>query len=119
MSEEPIAVDSIISVCQKEYRRIVLEVLVEQQRSLTVNDLTKAIFNYNSRTEPTEMPEDGLTEIRLSLYHVDLPKLAAEGFINYNQEHKLVELTEQLDQIQPTLSTILDANPSAKAPIEL
>ncbi|WP_425606525.1 DUF7344 domain-containing protein [Halomontanus rarus] len=57
--------------------------------------------------------------MRISLSHVHLPKLTAEGLINYDPERQLVEPTEQLDQVQPTLSTILDADSSLEAPIEL
>jgi len=67
----------------------------------------------------TEASEDVLTEIRLSLYHVHLPKLASKGLINYDTEKELVEPIEQFDQVQPTLSTILDADPSLKAPMKL
>lgn len=119
MREKPIAVDSMLDICEKKQRRVVLGVLVEEQQSLSVNDLAKAIFNYNLQNPPIDVSENVLTDIRLSLHHVDLPKLAAEGFINYNREHELVEPTERLDQAQSTLSTILDADPSAKAPIEL
>lgn len=119
MRERPIAIDSIRDVCEKKNRRIILEVLVEEQEPLTVNDLSKAIFTRNRQANPDGVSETGLTEIRLSLTHLDLPILASKGFINYNRRHKRVELTEQLDPVQPTLSTMLAANPSAKAPTEL
>lgn len=51
--------------------------------------------------------------------HVHLPKLAAEGLINYDPEKELVESTEQFEQVQPILSTILDADPSLEAPMKL
>lgn len=119
MSQERIASDSILDLCQNQQRRIVVEVLAEEQRSLTLDDLTEAIFKYSLQESPTETSENALSEIRLSLYHVDLPNLASEGFINYDREHELAKPTEQLDQVQQTLSTILDADPSPEAPIEL
>lgn len=111
--------DSVLDLCQNQHRRIVLGVLAEEQRSLTLNDLTKTVLKYNHQTPLTEASEDVLTEIRVSLYHIHLPKLAAAGFIHYDPEHQLVEPTEHLDQMQPTLSTILTADPSLKASIEL
>jgi DNA-binding transcriptional ArsR family regulator len=119
MSEDSIAFDSVLDLCQNQHRRIVLGTLAEEQRSLTVNDLTKAILKYNHQMPITEASEDVLTEIRLSLYHVHLPKLASKGLINYDTEKELVEPIEQFDQVQPTLSTILDADPSLKAPMKL
>lgn len=117
MSEKPVAFDSLLNMCQKKHRRIILRSLAEEQRSLTLDDLTEAIFEDDHRTTPTKASENVLTEIRLSLDQVDLPKLASVGFVNYDREHGLVEPTEQLDQVQPILSTILDADPSLKAPM--
>jgi len=119
MSEDSIAFDSVLDLCQNQHRRIVLGTLAEEQRSLTVNDLTKAILSTTIRCQLQRASEDVLTEIRLSLYHVHLPKLASKGLINYDTEKELVEPIEQFDQVQPTLSTILDADPSLKAPMKL
>lgn len=118
MSENPIAFDAVLNVCQNQHRRIVLEMLVEEQRSLTLDKLTEAILEYNRLTPATKASEDTSTEIRVSLHHVHLPKLAAEGFVNYDREQKFVEPTEQLEQGQPTLSTILDADPSLELPMK-
>ncbi|RBI60746.1 hypothetical protein DMJ13_17485 [halophilic archaeon] len=119
MSRDSIGFDSVLGLCQHQHRRIVLALLTEEQRSLTLNDLTKTILKYNHQTAITEASEDVITEIRLSLHHVHLPKLASAGLINYNPERHLVEPTEQLDQVQPTLSPILEADPTLEAPLEL
>jgi len=63
MSEDSIAFDSVLDLCQNQHRRIVLGTLAEEQRSLTVNDLTKAILKYNHQMPITEASEDVLTEI--------------------------------------------------------
>ena len=119
MSEDSIAFDSVLDLCQNQHRRIILGTLAEEQRSLTLNDLTQAVLKYNHQTPITEASNDVLTEIRLSLYHVHLPKLASEGLIDYDPERQLVEPTERFDQVQPTLSTILNADPSLEAPMGL
>lgn len=119
MSEEPIAFDSVLDACRNKHRRIVLQTLAEKQQSLTVDDLTEVIPEHDHQTPPTEASEDVLRKIRISLYHVHLPMLAAEGLIHYDPEQQLVEPTEQLDQIQPTLSTILDADPSLNPPMKV
>ena len=119
MSEDSLAFDSVLDLCQHQHRRIVLGMLAEEQRSLTLNDFAKSILKYNHHTPITEASVDVLTEIRLSLYHVHLPKLASEGFIHYDSERHLVEPTEQFELVQPTLSTILDADSSLEAPMKL
>ncbi|WP_455032225.1 DUF7344 domain-containing protein [Haloarcula terrestris] len=114
-----VAYDSLLDLCRNQHRRIVLKTLVEEQQSVTVDDLTGVVLKYNHQISVTEASEDILTEINNSLYHTHLPKIASEGLINYNPERQLVEPTKQLDQVQPTLTTLLDADPSLKAPIEL
>jgi len=94
-------------------------VTVTLERLIPAQDLTEAVLKHNHQTPLTEVSEDVLTEIRLSLSHVHIPKLASEGLINYAPERKLVAPIKQLDQIQPTLSTILDAGPTLDAAMEL
>lgn len=119
MSEDSISLGSLLELCQHQHRRIILGILIAEHRTLTVNDLTKTILKSNHHTPVTEAAEDELTEIHLSLYHSHLPKLASKGLINYDSERQLVEPTEQLEQVQPTLSTILDADNSLETPIAL
>ena len=79
---------------------------------------TQTVLEYNHQASPTEVSEDVLTEIRLSLYHIHLPKLASDGLVTFDPDRQLVEPTEQFEQVQPTLATILDANPTLETPIE-
>ena len=119
MSEPTSDFDSVLDVCRHQHRRIVLALLAAEGRSLTLNDLTKTVLKYNHQASPTEVSEDVLTEIRLSLYHVHLPKLASDGLITYDPDRQLVEPTEQFEQVEPTLATILDADYTLETPVEL
>jgi hypothetical protein len=107
----------VLEMCQNKERRVVLRLLVKEQQSLTLDNLTKAIFNSTHQMSPAGASEDKLSDIRLSLYHVHLPKLASKDFIHYDSEKELVAPTNQFEQLQPTLSTILDADPSLEMPI--
>lgn len=118
MSEDPIPFDSVLDLCQDQYRRIVLQVLVEERRSLKLGALTKAILRADHQMSFSGVSGDVSTEIRLSLHHVHLPKLATEGFIDYDPERKIVEPTEWLAEMQQTLCAVLDADPLLKVPIE-
>lgn len=119
MTETSTSYDSILDLCRDQHRRIVLATLAGEQRSLTVNDLTKTILKHNHHTPITEASADVMTEIRRSLYHVHIPKLAAEGLVDYDSEREVVELTEQFDQVHPTLSTIIGADPALETPMKL
>lgn len=119
MCEDSTTFDTVLDLCQHQHRRIVLAILAAEQRSLTLNDLTKTVLKYNHQTPITEVSEDVLAEIRLSLYHVHLPMLTSEGLITYDPEQQLVEPTDQFEQVQPTVSMILDADPTLDVPISL
>lgn len=119
MTDESITFDSVLDLCQNQHRRIVLAVLIEEQRSLTLDDLTKAVLKYNHHTSLTEASENERTETRLLLYHIHISKLVSEGLISYDFEKKVVEPIGVLEQMEPTLSTILDADPVLEAPMEV
>ena len=119
MSETGSTFDSVLDACRHQHRRIVLARLAAEQRSLTLNDLTKSVLKYTHQASPTGVSEDVRTEIRLSLYHTHLPKLASEGLVTFDPDRQLVEPIEQFEQVQPTLSTVLDADPALETPVEL
>lgn len=119
MSERPIAFGTVLDLCKDEHRRIVLAVLAAEQHSLTVNDLRRTILNYNHHMPVTEASEEVLTEIRVPLVHMHIPKLESAGVIEYDAERQLVEPTEQFDQLQPHLSAIIGTDPDLDEPIEL
>jgi len=108
----------MLDLCRDRHRRIVLGTLVAEQRSTTLNDLTRTVLKHNRHVLPAEEPDDVLTETRSSLHHRHLPKLASEGLITYESDRGHVAPTEQLEGVRPTLSTILDADPALEAPIE-
>ncbi|QSX00990.1 DUF7344 domain-containing protein [Haloterrigena alkaliphila] len=103
--------DTLLELCQEQHRRIVLAVLASEKRSLTVNDLTKTIIKHNHHTPLREISSEESRRIRLELHHVHIPKLADQSLVEYDQERKLVEPTSRLDQLQPQLSAIIDADP--------
>jgi hypothetical protein len=111
--------DSVLDLCRNQHRRIVLGMLLAEQRSVTLNDLTQSIVKYNHHTPPTEAPDDLLTEIRNSLHHNHLPKLDSEGLITYKPDRGHVAATERFEEVQPVVTTILEADPELEAPIEL
>ncbi|KAA9396472.1 hypothetical protein Har1130_17510 [Haloarcula sp. CBA1130] len=119
MSGSSLSFDSLLNLCQHQHRRIVLAALTEEQRSLTLDELTQAVLKHNHQTAITEVSEDVIAEIRNSLYHVHLPKLASGGLISNYPDRQFVEPGEQFDQVQQTVSAILDADPTLEGPIEL
>lgn len=119
MSGDSIDFDTVLDLCRDQHRRIVLAVLAEERRSLTMNDLTKAVLTYNHRTPVTEASEAMLVEIRLALAHEHVPKLVAAGVVDYDPERQHVVPTERFDRLQPSLAAIVEADPELDRPVDL
>ncbi|MFC6718054.1 hypothetical protein ACFQGT_10490 [Natrialbaceae archaeon GCM10025810] len=111
--------NTLLELCHEQHRRIVLAVLASEERSLTVNDLTKAIIKHNHHTSPMEVSKEESRTIRISLQHVHIPKLEDLSLVNYDTERQLVEPTSQFDQLEPQLSAIIDADPGLEPPVAL
>lgn len=119
MSEDSTASHPVLDVSGHRYRRIILAALANEQRPLTVNDLTKAIIKHNDNISVMEIPEGRLSELQLLLHHVHLPKMEAAGLITYNQDRGLVEPTHQFDQLQPQVSSLIETDSAIESPVEL
>ena len=110
--------DTVLELCSEKHRRIVLAVLAGHERPLTMQDLTKAVVKHNHHAPLSEQSGDVTTRIQRSLYHVHVPKLEAEGVVDYDPERQVVTPTG-LDRVQPALSAILDADPDLELPVVL
>lgn len=111
--------DAVLDLCRDQHRRIVLAVLADQRRPVTLDDLTKTVLKHNHHTPLLEVSEAVLREIQLSLFHVHLPKLEASGIIEYDSERHLIEPTDELERVEPHLSAIIEADPALEPPVEL
>ncbi|WP_254530072.1 DUF7344 domain-containing protein [Natrinema gelatinilyticum] len=119
MNESTTEFDTVLDLCRNQHRRIVLAVLADQQRALTVNDLRNTVIKHNHHKLITEASPEDITQVQLVLNQVHIPKLEATGVIKYDVDRQLVEATEQFDKLEPHLSTIIDADPDLEAPVEL
>jgi len=119
MSDPDPTFDSMLDVCRNQHRRIILGLLLAEQRSVTLNDLTQTVLKYNHHIPRTEAAEELVTGTRIAIHHKHIPKLASEGLISYDPDRERVAATDQLGVVQPIVTTILDADPELEAPIEL
>ncbi|KDS90139.1 hypothetical protein FK85_21410 [Halorubrum saccharovorum] len=103
--------ETVLDVCNHKHRRIVLATLANREQPIPIKDLTNAIIEHNHHTPPTEADNETVTQVRINLHHVHLPKLAEAGFIQYDPERKAVESTPQIGREESHLSTILAMDP--------
>ena len=114
-----ITFDTVLDLCRDQHRRIVLAVLAEEQRSVTVDDLTMSILAYTQGTTMTKDSDEVRTQIRLTLHHTHIPKLESTDLIDKDPERQLVEPTARFDRVQPYLSAIIELDPDLEYPIEV
>lgn len=116
MSEDAIGFDTVLDLCGNQYRRIVLAVLMDEQRSVTLRDLTTKIFELDHQAAVADACAEVLTEIRAVLHHVHIPKLESVGVVEYDPDRRVVAPTEQFAQLQPTLSEIINSDTDIQPP---
>lgn len=119
MSGDAIDLDTLLDLCRSEPRRIVLAVLADEQRSLTLGDLTKSIVKHDHHEPLSEVSGEEVKRIRTELHHVHVPKLADAGLVEYEPERHLVDPTPQFDRVEPSLSKIFEADPALTPPVEM
>jgi len=119
MSEDAPSFDVVLDLCAHKHRRIVLGVLATQRRSLTIEDLTRAIVEHTYREPPTAVADEAKTEIEAEIHHDHAPRLEDADLVEYDRERQLVEPTEQFDRVETLLSEIFDADSATAPPLDL
>lgn len=105
----------ILSLCQNRHHRIVLSVLGEERRTLTVDELAKTILAYDRGPTSTEASEADRSRIRISLHHAIIPALESAGTLEYDAERKLVEPAAELDRVRSAMASIDNVDPTLEA----
>lgn len=100
--EEPL--DSIFSAISHPGRRYVLTYLLRSDGYVTMSELVDYVMDRTS-TENTD--EQFRRKVTINLTHTHLPRLAENGFIDYNMERQLIMPTEKMELTAPYLKTAL------------
>lgn len=96
--DQPAVVDAgtapdVFDAMANERRRQVVAVLAGESTATDLSTLVDRVANRlpSDRTDPTSRP--ALRQLRVSLHHQHLPKLAAAGLVEYDAEAETVEST--------------------------
>lgn len=101
-------IDALLSALADQQRRIILVMLGEKRRSLTLRDLAGAILRHNHQVPLSKASTEEATRVQLRLHHRHVPKLEDAGLVEHDAERRLVTPTEQFDDIDPLLALIED-----------
>ncbi|MFP8889030.1 hypothetical protein ACLI4U_04580 [Natrialbaceae archaeon A-CW2] len=85
-------IDEVFSVLAAQRRRLLLEVLVEYEREMTLPDAAEEVAQRETGRSITDLSAQQVSDIYISLYHDHLPRLVSAGLLEYEQENDLVAL---------------------------
>lgn len=120
-------IDTILYTLADPQRRQLLVGLLhhEPQYVSKLSDDSREIADANpellSKHLSSSRAITGANEELLRLYHVHLPRLAADGFIEWNRDTRVVTRGARFDELRPLLELLDDREDEASAvdPIEI
>jgi hypothetical protein len=84
-------------------RRYVLNYLDEQETPVSFDRLATRVAAWHTDSDPEAIDDATPTEIRTTLYHVHLPKLAEADYIEWNADSHMIRRGPNFDEIAPLL----------------
>lgn len=87
--------DALDAMLSDERRERVVAILDSRDAPLLIDELAAAVAAYEGGTHGG--PREAVASTRVSLHHVDLPKLDAAGVVSYDHEAGRVELLDVPD----------------------
>ncbi len=94
----------IHDVLSNERRQMTIELLRQQESSMTARELSEQIAEQETGESPP--PRNIRQSAYVSLHQTHLPKLDDLGIVDYDQSAKTVELNERAEQVSVYLETV-------------
>lgn len=87
--------EAVAALLARPRRQYLVSIIAGQRHHLTLEELATELAEYGHASWATEQHEDEPT-LRSMLYHVDLPRLAEVGLIEYDRDEKTIARTRSL-----------------------
>lgn len=91
--------DSVFQLFVSQRRRYVLDCLRETDDPIPLADLAGEVATREKDASLSEIPDEELKQIHLTLYHTHIPKLNDEDIIQYNKDEETVTLIESVEKL--------------------
>ncbi|WP_137285602.1 DUF7344 domain-containing protein [Halorussus salinisoli] len=93
--------DVVFDALRNPRRQFTLAYLRQQDRHVTLTEFARKITAWEVGSSPTEIEEDQVERVRVSLHHSHLPKLADLGLVEYTDDDRhTVSATERVQTIE-------------------
>lgn len=100
--------DVVFDVLRNPRREFALAYLRQQDRPVTLTELARKVTAWEVGVPPTEVEKDRVQQVRVSLHHTHLPKLANFGLVEYTDDDRhTVRVTEKVQTLEVDMN--LDA----------
>lgn len=86
--------DLFDSLSNRRRRYLLYHALSTDEDVLDLDDAAAVVERYENATTPPDVHLDA-ERIRIALHHAHLPRLDADGFLDYDPEAETVELTDR------------------------
>lgn len=96
--------EEIHDILRNRRRRLVIDILDDQNDPLTVRTLSERIGAIESDRDPP--PRNVKQSVYVSLLQTHLPKLDKLGIIDYDEDRKSVQVAESLAEVSVYLETV-------------
>jgi hypothetical protein len=102
------SVDDVLELLGDERRRYALYYLMEDDGSdpTHVDELTRAVARMRSEDDET-VPEGELTNLKVNLHHVQMPKADEAAFVEYDGDDRTVSLVGEPPEFE-ALATVAE-----------
>ncbi|WP_436928130.1 DUF7344 domain-containing protein [Halosimplex amylolyticum] len=108
MTESTERVTNTFRTLADPIRRYVLGYLAEQETQVRFDPLTARVAAWHTDSDPNAVDDATFTEMRTTLYHVHLPKLAEAGYIAWDRDTNTIRRGPNFDEIGSLLRLMAD-----------
>lgn len=95
--------DEIFIAVAAEERRTVIDVLLNNPEEYSLEKMASEVATRTNGTSSTEVDEETLQRIQVSLLHHHLPHLDDQNILQFDVEAGTIEPDENVDEIDPLL----------------
>lgn len=103
--------DEVLDLLSNARRRYLIHYLVRHGGRENLSELAGRMAAWEMNVPPDAITDDARRRVYISLYQTHLPKLEQSGIITYDQDARIVELTDRADELVEFLPAPSSAHP--------
>lgn len=98
-----LSVDAIFGLLSSRRRRFVLYFLSDADGPVGSEELARRIATWEADSDIGDISSEEVGRVTVALNHAHLPRLEADGVVEYDRENRTVEATDAVEQLEPFL----------------